>query len=345
MRVALVSSAVGSQCGIGEHSAMLIQHVQAADPTIEISAKAEWLDPQAFADHAEPFDVVHLNYHRGLHSRWTPRWVSDCVRPVVITFHDTYEHQPDTLPWDLLACENVRAMVVHEPCDLHAEYELHLGGVVASSAHYGENRHKVRYWRQACPPPNGRGWDVRERATWAYDGWRPTLGTLGFDFPWKNYDTLAQVTGALGWNLHVVGKVDEPRMLELRSYNPRTTFAGWAPKSAATAHLSACDATAFLYTCANSGTSGAIRAGITAARPLIALRSCRQFRDLESLGSLPEICWVDALGDLAHALTHSVRDYSGPHGYNPGLIHLAHHDSWTRQGAHYAALYQEAARG
>lgn len=335
MRVALISSAVGSQCGIAEHSSLLIQHVQAADPAIEISANAEWLDPDAFDGSTivvDAFDVVHLNYHRGLHSRWTPEKVRRNIpHPVIITFHDTYERQPDLLPWDLLACPNVRAMIVHEPCDLSGDSPLeehHLASTVPDLVK------KVHFWRQACPPPNGRGWEVRERLTWQRDGWRPTLGTLGFDFPWKNYDLLAQVTGELGWNLHVVGKVDERRIDELRGYNPRTTFAGFAPKASAVAHLAACDATAFLYTCGNSGTSGAIRVGITAGKPLFALRSCRQNRDL-----LREfaIRWLDSPAQLAAALLQA------PLTYDTALIALAHQESWTRQGAQYAALYAEVA--
>lgn len=316
MSVALVSS-VG-RCGIAAHSDMLV----ASLPGVEFWRDPAWLDPQQFPA-PSPYGVVHLNYHRGLHSRWTPEVIARYApTPFVITFHDTYEQQPDMLPYQLLDTYNVRAMVVHEPCDLGSHPKVH-------------------YWRQPCPPAHGRGlaWVTTEP-------WRPTLGTLGFDFPWKNYDLLAQVTGELGWNLRIIGQVTPERRNALAARNTRIFFEGYAAEThEAVAQLSACDATAFLYTCANSGTSGAIRVGMTAGKPLLAATGCRQFRDLEDAKDGWPIVWGaptatglrDFLTGLSMHFTHM------PHGFHLGLIALAHENSWEQIGPKYLQLYQQAA--
>lgn len=329
MRVALVSSA--GQCGIAEHSYQLEAAVRHADVSIEIRMNPDWLDPAGFGTEnpITQFDVVHLNYHRGLHSRWTP----DVIRcfpdlPFVITFHDTYETQPDLLPWDLLALNNVKAMVVHEPCDLVAGAlpETHLG----SSMHPAYRR-KVHYWRQPVPERTG----MRAPHPRIFDGaWRPTLGTVGFDFPWKNYDLLAEVTGQLGWNLRIVGQMTAERRAVLQAKNPRLYCDGYVDTGYAVAALESCDATAFLYTCANSGTSGAIRLGIAAGRPLLALRTCRQMRDLLQESA---ITWLDDNLQLAPTLE------AVTFGYSARILALAHRDSWVRAGEQYARLYRDAA--
>lgn len=341
MKVALVTSA--GQCGIAEHSEMLVHAVQAGDDTIQFSTDPAWLDPLRFPG-PSPYDVVHLNYHRGLHSRWTPEVIARYApTPFVITFHDTYEVQPDRLAWELLGCRNVSAMVVHEPCDLSGHTPPYTEGV--TDTHDGiyfpaDLRAKVHYWRQPCPPATGRGWPVPQ--PFNSDAWRPTLGTLGWDFPWKNYDMLADVTAELGWNLLVVGKVDDARRAVLLAKNPHTHFTGYVEKAQAVAWLSSCDATAFIYTCANSGTSGAIRVGITAGRPLIAASGCRQFRDLEDSYDA-SIFWTPPTADDLHDMLISL-DSTGPQGFDLNLIALANKLSWDKVGPKYAALYHEAIR-
>lgn len=325
MRVALVSSA--GQCGIAEHSYQLEAAVRHADVSIEIRMNPDWLDPAGFGTEnpITQFDVVHLNYHRGLHSRWTPE-VIRCFPDLrfVITFHDTYEEQPDQLPWDLLKLDNVRRMVVHEPCDLADSW-------------------KTRYWRQPVPARTGQS-VLPVNTFWPPGPWRPTLGTVGFDFPWKNYNLLAEVTAACGWNLRIVGQVPEDRQLTLRELNPRTYFDGYVDTGYAVAALEACDATAFLYTCANSGTSGAIRLGIAAGRPLIATHGCRQFRDLEDPSHWNGIHWRNANADsLAGFLTgRDMTSYPRANGYELALIALAEQESWVRGGRAYAHLYHAA---
>jgi hypothetical protein len=321
MNVALVSS-WGTPCGIAEHSKLLVQYAMCADLDLQIVPNASWLDPAAFLAARPVPDLLHLNYHRGLHSQWTPEIIQQLHIPVVITFHDTFEVQPDRLPWDLLACENVKAMVVHEPCDLLTPPDI-------------ERARKVYYWRQGVPEPQR---PAEVGLEWICPGIhaKPVLGTLGFDFPWKNYDLLADATEEAGWNLLILGPASE----SLNRFNSRhhVRRLAYPETRMAVEHLSACDATAFLYTCANSGTSGAIRLGLAAGRPLLWCE-CRQFRDLDV--DLPEITRVEPTqADLVQRLT-----FLRYPRWQMQIVALRHRDSWTKLGAQYATLYHEVLNG
>src|SRR3990172_1579079 len=101
---------------------------------------------------------------------------------------------------------------------------------------------------------------------------QPVLGSIGFPFPWKNFDRLASLTCELGWALVLIapGATDTDVAL-WRTVNPdsyiRTDF---VPRREAVSLLSACDATAFPYTGGGTGQSGAILQGIAARKPMIA---------------------------------------------------------------------------
>src|SRR5258708_36907813 len=94
-------------CGISEHSAYLKASVEAADLGIEITPSPIALDPSIWSLNTIPGGphIIHLNYHRALHSRWTAE-MTKTVKissglPLVITFHDTYgENPPDQLTTD-----------------------------------------------------------------------------------------------------------------------------------------------------------------------------------------------------------------------------------------------------
>ena len=102
------------------------------------------------------------------------------------------------------------------------------------------------YWRQGVPA---------RQAPWVYaEERRPLLGTCGFDFPWKNFAVLREAAAEAGWGLTFVGGRAE----------------AFLPRDAVVSHLAGCDATAFLYHCHNTGTSGAIRQGLAARKPVIA---------------------------------------------------------------------------
>jgi hypothetical protein len=314
VRVLLATSWGTAACGIQSHSEMLIESVHAANQGITMIPSAEALDPNVLGQTPRA-DILHLNYHRALHSRWTPdqvrRWQQSGPVKVVITFHDTFgELPPDQLSQDL--CAVADAFIVHEPC---------------------QGLEKAIYWRMGVP--------VYEGAPF-YAGWRqsrPVLGTVGFDFGWKNYDRLAEITAEIGWALTIVApEMSEARQEQLWEKNPHTEFHLGTEDPMPIAYLRGCDATAFMYTCGNSGQSAAILQGIAARKPVYALRTCRQFRSLYPIVQGDQwqvIHWVDSFENLRERLIGDslVR-------LDPRVVRLADQESWTRLGHKHAALYQ-----
>lgn len=307
MRVALVSS--GGACGIAEHSDMLKQYVHAADRTIEFVQDPAWLEPGALFGADLTADILHLNYHRGLHSRWIPAVLGSYQGPKVVTFHDTFETQPDRLPWDLLkVCD---AMIVHEPCDLQQDP-------------------KVRYWRQGVPEPPPTYYDPTAPCSY------PVVGSVGFDFPWKGFNLLCAAAESVGWGVHILSNnMTAERIQELRTLNRRVQVTTqFQNRNTIIEALMQCDATAFLYQCANSGTSGAIRLGIAAGKPVIAATDCRQFRDLEGEEDEAILFVEPSLYKVQDRLTHL---FLQP--FDPAVVALRERDSWRHLGKQYAALY------
>lgn len=312
MRVLLATSWGDQPCGIKAHSEMLIEAVHAANEGIVMIPSAEALDPNVLGQ-TPSVDILHLNYHRALHSRWTPdqvrRWQQSGPVKVVISWHDSYgELPPDQLSQDL--CEVADAFIVHEPC---------------------QGLDKAIYWRMGVPAYEG---------TPFYAGWnlsRPVLGTLGFDFGWKNYDRLAEITAEIGWAFTIVcPEMSEQREEALRAKNPFLEIHRDVENVAAVAYLRGCDATAFMYTCGNSGQSAAILQGIAARKPVYALETCRQFRALRlDQFAYPCIRWVDSFETFAHLVNDQFPRIDS------WVLRLADHDSWIRLGHKYAALYRQ----
>lgn len=323
LRVRLVTS-WGEICGIANHSAELIEAVQAADRSIEVVPSAASLDPTVLT--TLNYDLLHLNYHRALHSRWTPtvvqNWKTVYQKPVVITFHDTFgEHEPDELTKEL--CEVADAFIVHEPC---------LG------------LEKALYWSMGVPPPlPGRGehghLDYPEDHLYAVGREnRPILGTVGFDFPWKCWPQLCEVAESAGWGVLIcTPKMSQERFNELHAKNPWLTVHQELTRSGVARALRSCDATAFTFVNNNSGQSASILQGIAARKPVIALQTCRQFRALyaDPLGGAT-INWCTDFEAVARVLR-----YTCCGRLNPGIVGLAEQDSWTKLGAKYAALHRQ----
>lgn len=308
-------------CGIAEHSRMLKAAVEGADDRIEIIPVPDALDPFTKVEIPGPIDVLHLNYHAALHSRWTAgainlwRATHDHI-PVLVTYHDTGVPNSAQCRSVVAAAD---AAVVHEPFDdLPVE--------------------KTYYWRMG----------VEEIDAWEYqfdvhDRQRPWLGTVGFPFPWKNYDELARVTEAAGWGLWLLApgatEADEARW---RRLNP----ALWLQRDFLDArmvqtYLRSCDATAFCYVTHNTGQSGAILQGIAAKKPVIALHTCRQFRALyrDPLG-MSTIHWCETFAEVRAALV-----YSASGRLDHGIVALAHQERWSLRGRWYAALLRQLVEG
>lgn len=317
MRVLLVSS-WDTACGIAEHSALLKTAVETADPTIEILPCAEALDPFTSYEippkNHQPWkpDILHLNYQAALHSRWTPNiiktWRESKHTKVVVTYHDSGVPNADQCK---AICAAADYFVVHEPYeDLPGRGEyLRMG---------------VSEW---MPPTRHDGW-VKQ--------W-PVLGTIGFPFPWKCYDELARVTAANGWALLLLAPTaTDEEEARWRHLNPQTfVYKSFLDRRDVVSMLAGCDATAFTYVCHNTGQSGAILQGIAARKPVIALRTCRQFRSL----------WLDPLGGEVIRWCETFQDVAAQlrrvpiQRVDPGIVALAEQESWTKVGQRYAEIF------
>ncbi len=321
MRVLLVTT-WGTACGIAEHSAYLKEAVEAADPGIEIIPHTD-LHPESFR-HVADIDLVWLNYHAALLSQWTPEWIRRWQQSahvkIGVTYHDS--GTPNTQQAKDV-CAAADAFVVHEPYD-----DLEGDG---------------RYWRQGVPD-----WAspmIYDQSPRSWCGNRPIVGTVGFPFPWKNYDLLCEASALAGWATFLIapGATPEQRDRWL-ALNPHTNlYDQFLGRDHVGALLAGCDATAFLYSCQNGGTSGAIRQGIAARKPVLATLECRQFRDLQDGASglaQHAITWLPDLSvdgvSAALATTRLQR-------VDPMIVALAERDRWPVFGAAYASLYRSLA--
>jgi hypothetical protein len=170
---------------------------------------------------------------------------------------------------------------------------------------------------------------------------QPVVGSVGFPFPWKNYDLLAEASYAAGWALKLYAPNATPgQVIQWAILNPNLYVeTGFPDRYTVLSGLQGCDATAFLYANANTGTSGAIRMGLAARKPILATVSggCRQFRDLDDLDAHQAIRWLAKL-DVEHLVEALGKVSIGR--VDPHVVRLAHLDSWERNGKRYASLYR-----
>jgi len=320
LKVALVST-WNIACGVAEFAAYWKEAVEAADPTIQIEVVTD-LHPRAILglnrSPDAPLDLVVLNYQAALLSQWTPALIQQVQQtfhlPVLAIYHDSGVPNTDQAKG---ICAAATAFVVHEPYD-----DLDGNG---------------RYWRMGVP--DWRHPHLFDVSPNSWCGRRPILGSIGFPYPWKNYDQLAAVTAAAGWALYLIAPTaSEVDIATWSMRNPHLrVHPTFMPRDDAVAYLSGCDATAFVYTCANGGQSGAILQGIAARKPVIAFSTCRQNRALweDSLGR-DVIYWTDSFDGVAeHLRTLPIQRV------DPGTVALAAQDSWQQLGVKYAALLRE----
>lgn len=354
VRVILVST-WGGACGIADHSRMLKESVEAADPTIRIVPAIWALDPIALIQALTiPTDqsifrkdgaklIVHLNHHDALHSRWQAEHIETLREQginVIVTYHDTYSVMPSDAKIRKLQAV-ASSLIVHEPvADLPAIY-WRQGVPPAAQAPANFAHETYGAWTWYPPGEHTRPGEQRRAQfpLWKAYPQQPVLGTVGFNFPWKNYDHLAQITADCGWALLILStNATEGDAIRWKRLNPAThVVTGFLDGPTITNWLAGCDATAFYYTCANSGTSGAIRQGIAARKPVIALQTCRQFRDLTGETA---IRWVVSDDDLRRTLSGAGDVITTLDRVDLPTAALAHQDSWEALGRQHAQLYR-----
>lgn len=322
MKVLLVST-WGVACGVAEHSFYLKGAIQNADASIEIEIESN-LHPDAVLGRETLPDWTLLNYHAALHSQWGPEQVRALQArgsKALVCFHDT--GVPNSAQCRALHAVADR-FVIHEPA---------------------EDLPGAHYIRQGVPALTGwqSYWVQKLRNAWRG---RPVVGTVGFPFPWKNYDLLAEASERAGWALALIApKATPEQVARWQALNPASVvIPEFLNRTEVQGLLEGCDATAFLYANANTGTSAAIRLGIAARKPVLASSygANRQNRDLWlDPVAFDTIQWQHSLTvqDIANALA-CVR--SGP--FDAGIVRLAHQDSWAKAGQVYAQLLRGETR-
>lgn len=327
----LLVTSWGVPCGIAEHSAMLLDAIHANDPGFEIGIAAAGHAPAspetvlaAVKDVGIP--LVHLNYHAALHSQYTPERVVELQKAgakVVITYHDTGIPNSDQCKALHRAAD---AFIIHEPAeDLPGACYWRMG---------------VEDWAGAFSFNRGLRHRPQENSG-TFDPWpgaRPILGSIGFPFGWKNYDKLIEVAAAQGWAVLLLAPTATPEQIGAwREITPYLcVVSDFTSGQEARSLLAGCDATAFLYVCHNTGQSGAILQGIAARKPVIALKTCRQFRALyeDPLGRAT-IRWADTFDDVAAYLRNTRIQR-----VDPAMVALAEQEAWTKVGKKHVDLYR-----
>lgn len=304
MRPTVLAVTSTGVCGIADHTDQMLSSLIGV---AFLTPSADSLDPTWVLHRTDLFTVCWINHHDALHSRWTVADVESlklASKRVVVTWHDS---KPDGNSEKAKAfCALADAFLVHEPvADLPGSIYLRQG------IHRG-----MSPWQYLFPMH------------------QPILGTVGFNQGWRAFDRLAEVTAENGWALVILScnatAADEARW---REKNPSLYCERrWLATSQVVAHLTGCDATAFVHQCANNGTSGTIRLGIAARKPVIALES-KQYRDLKESEYSGCIEWCEDFEELGWLLGQ-VRIQRT----DPLVVRLATADSWERQGRRYAEL-------
>lgn len=328
------------ECGIWEHGEMLREALERVAPEFSLTTigPEEGLrisrNPGALWD----YHLVVVNHQANLHAAWTPHVTRELMTPeragmpVVVIQHDTFETREIMLgrglPDFVGACSR---LIVHE----------RVGNLAFPGVHY--IRQGIYTPIAELPPPAPPA--ALSPAV------RPTVGTVGFPFPWKNYDLLCKCARAAGWNVLLIA----PGATVEQCVEWQGIFEGaestleivpqFLPREEVMQRLAACQATAFLYQTGNSGTSGAIRMGFAARRPVIAFKN-RQVLDLlaTAVGRRAAM-WCESEDAVVQALQELAGDAETWIARQSWAAVLAEAESWDRQAVEIAGVFRRALGG
>jgi glycosyltransferase involved in cell wall biosynthesis len=322
----LTISTWNTACGVAEETKYIKEALAVVAPDIEMTVEST-LHPDFAYKHPAP-DLLFLPYHAALHSQWTPaeilKYQGQVGVPVVLLYHDS--GVPSTDQCKALHAVADAFLIHEEPIDLPGAHVVPMG----------------------IPPFRGQSWTYHprrpevEHAAYPSDFLRtahqPILGSIGFPFPWKNYDLLAETTGECGWALLLIApNATEEQVARWTKLNPDSRIiTRFLPTQDALAALAGCDATAFCYVCQNAGISAAIRQGIAVGKPVLAADGCRQFRDLADGDWHGAIRWfIPNKEGLSDAL-----DFTFIGKCSPRVLALAEAWSWEKSAAQIATIFR-----
>lgn len=334
IRVLFVTSQ-NPHCGIREYGEYVLEAIKEF-PEVEVVPHN---DPDAHQLGLPDCDIIHVSHQAALHSSWREEQVAEYQKHgylVTVTQHDTFETWEIMLDRGMPNFLSANALILHEPVKGLMEgwkgkelVEYFPGPKAENVPYYADvewEHENVHYFQQGVLPQTEKVPYVAKN----------TLGTVGFDFPWKNFELGARETEKAGWNYLVIspGMVDS-RVEEIKALNPNSMLiTSWLNAKEVVEVLSGCTATAFLYVTGNSGTSGAIRMGIGARRPVIAFCS-RQNRDLAMEKG------IDWLRNDAH-LGELLEKYGRGEGMEErveAVKKIAERDSWRNLAMRYRDMW------
>lgn len=322
-------------CGIREYGEYVMEALKEL-PEIEVTPHN---DPNAHTLGLPECDIIHVSHQAALHSNWTMDMVKQYQNQgyiVTVTQHDTFEKLEIMLERGFQDFRKADALIMHEPVE----------GLMEG----WKGKELVKYF----PGPGAENVDFYADVEWTHENvyyfqqgvlpaafpptvMKNTLGTVGFDFPWKNFELGAKETAKVGWWYLVISPgMTMERIAELKSYNPRTNVVShWYNAKEVVGMLSSCTATAFLYCTGNSGTSGAIRMGIGARRPVIAYAS-RQNRDLAMESAID---WLQGDTHIGELLKLYEEQPEKANERAEGIKKIAERDSWSNLAKRYRDMW------
>jgi len=322
-------------CGIREYGLMLKEAVEGSSNVqveeFPFTAPDRLLD-RVCSPSSRP-DIVHLNHHAALHSQWGPDhiWALRALgMKVVVTQHDTFESWEIMQSRRFLDARDADLLIIHEKVE-------------------GLEGPRVWQMRQPIPeaPPavkSGEAWLRRLKGI----QWKHYVGSVGFNLLHKGFPTLVDGARRAGWGCRlIVPGITVEEAEDLQRIHPEglELMTGWRPRGHVIAALATCDMLGFPYVTGGSGTSGALRLGIAARRPVFTSPKGVNRQTLD----LPEDHWVMRVDPSPQGIEEALRGWADPkrefdRWANEAGI-LAEMDGWEPMGWELARRYVGLVRG
>lgn len=331
MKVIVVTSD-REACGIREYSSMMKEAVEAADPSIQVE-EFPFTAPDRLLDRvcspASRPEIVHLNHHAALHSGWTKDHIWALQKlgmKVVVTQHDTFETWEIMRARGFFDARSADLLIIHEP----------VAGL--------DDEKRVWVMRQPIPeaPREVKSGEAYRRRLKGIQ-WGRYVGSIGFPLPWKGFATLAQAARLAGWGCRIIAPgITVGQAEELQAFHPEglEIMASFWPRGKAIAALATCDALAFPYVTGNSGTSGALRLGVAARRPVVTSPKSLNRQTLD----IPEEHYIARVEPTPEALAEWLLK-ADLDAWALKAATLAEIDGWQARAWELSSRYMEIARG
>jgi len=276
MRICLLTSS-DERCGVAVYG----QHLMVALPEVKwtVIGHREWLGVLL-----DEFDLVVVNYEPGLFPALMPRRAFVKGQKTILIMHTS--HAGDNHNW---LTHQFNRVVVHEP-----------------------TTEGFDFIPMATPAPLTND-ELVETADMRRIGFSFKLGTVGFPFPWKGFDEVADAAKMMGGHALVIAPKSEHKGADWLGNAERLRAKGafvatkWMDERYVLKMLNCCDCIVFAYHGCNPGISGAVRLGLACGRPVVVTK-CRMFRDLEAYADEIGVAESPSAQDIYNAVEKMVTE-------------------------------------